>query len=162
MALTTIAPLLGPVVAPIIGSYLSQAKGWRWVFWVITIVAGAFEVLSIFFLRETYRVKILREKTRRLRKKTGDVSLQSEYGGVQGRELLKQSVIRPAKLFFYSPIVSSLSIYMAVVYGYLYLVFTTETPVFQSIYGFSEGNVGLIYLGVGKEIIVTSLCSETD
>ena len=84
MALTSIAPLLGPVVAPIIGSYLSQARGWRWVFWLVTIVAGTFEVLSIFVLRETYRVKILRKKTQRLRSEMGDVSLVSQYGDAHG------------------------------------------------------------------------------
>ncbi|CAF9905807.1 MAG: hypothetical protein ALECFALPRED_001352 [Alectoria fallacina] len=84
MALTSIAPLLGPVVAPIIGSYLSQARGWRWVFWLVTVVAGTFEVLSIFVLRETYRVKILRKKTQRLRSEMGDVSLVSQYGDAHG------------------------------------------------------------------------------
>lgn len=150
MALTAITPLLGPVVAPVIGSYLSQAKGWRWVFWLILITEGSFELLSIFFLRETYRVTILQKKTKRMRKETGDLSLRSEYEGPKGKELLKQTIIRPARLFCFSPIVSLLSLYMAVVYGYLYLVFTTETQIFESLYGFSEGNVGLVFLGVGE------------
>ena len=38
---------------------------------------------------------------------------------------------------------------MAVVYGYLYLLFTTITEVFEGTYGFSAGNVGLTYLGIG-------------
>lgn len=38
---------------------------------------------------------------------------------------------------------------MAVVYGYLYLLFTTITEVFESIYRFSAGAVGLTYLGIG-------------
>ena len=37
MAIWSMGPLLGPVVGPIAGGFLSQAKGWRWVFWVITI-----------------------------------------------------------------------------------------------------------------------------
>lgn len=38
---------------------------------------------------------------------------------------------------------------MAVAYGYLYLLFTTMTEVFQGTYGFSQGTVGLTYLGIG-------------
>lgn len=48
-----------------------------------------------------------------------------------------------------SPIVLALSIYMAVVYGYLYLLFTTITLVFENTYHFSSGSVGLTYLGIG-------------
>lgn len=52
-------------------------------------------------------------------------------------------------MLFLSPIVFLLSLYVAVVYGYLYLLFTTLTPVFEKQYGFSQGSVGLSYLGIG-------------
>lgn len=58
------------------------------------------------------------------------------------------------KLLAFSPIVLALSTYMAVVYGYLYLLFTTITEVYESQYHFSQGSVGLTYLGIG----VGSLC----
>lgn len=38
MAVWAMGPLLGPVIGPAIGGYLTQAKGWRWVFWLIAIV----------------------------------------------------------------------------------------------------------------------------
>ena len=40
MAIWAMGPLLGPVVGPVAGGYLSQAKGWRWVFWLISIVVS--------------------------------------------------------------------------------------------------------------------------
>ena len=52
-------------------------------------------------------------------------------------------------MLIFSPIVLLLSITMAVVYGYLYLLFTTLTEVFETQYGFSAGTVGLTYLGLG-------------
>ena len=48
-----------------------------------------------------------------------------------------------------SPIVLALSTYMAVVYGYLYLLFTTITEVYEDNYHFSQGSVGLTFLGIG-------------
>lgn len=38
MAIWSIGPLLGPVIGPVAGSYLSQAKGWRWDFWLLSIL----------------------------------------------------------------------------------------------------------------------------
>lgn len=52
-------------------------------------------------------------------------------------------------MLFLSPIVFLLSLYTAVIYGYLYLLFTTMTDVFETQYNFSQGSVGLAYLGVG-------------
>jgi MFS family permease len=38
MSIWVLGPLLGPVVGPVAGGFLVQAAGWRWVFWLITIV----------------------------------------------------------------------------------------------------------------------------
>jgi hypothetical protein len=65
------------------------------------------------------------------------------------RELFKFSIIRPVKMQFLSPIVFLVSLYMAIIYSYQYLLFTTFPRVFQIQYGFSNGSVGLTYLGIG-------------
>lgn len=40
MAGWLLGPLFGPTLGPLIGAYLSQAKGWRWVFWLLSIVVS--------------------------------------------------------------------------------------------------------------------------
>jgi MFS family permease len=40
LALINIPALAGLAVAPIIGGYISEALGWRWVFWLGAIVGG--------------------------------------------------------------------------------------------------------------------------
>jgi hypothetical protein len=52
-------------------------------------------------------------------------------------------------MLFLSPIIFGLSLYVAIGYGYLYLVFATMTEVFEGQYGISRGTVGLTYLGIG-------------
>ena len=68
------------------------------------------------------------------------------------------------KLLVFSPIVLALSTYMAVVYGYLYLLFTTITEVYEGQYHFSQGTVGLTYLGIGigsmMGVIVFGIASD--
>jgi multidrug resistance protein len=150
MALFALGPLMGPVIGPVAGGYLAQAKGWRWVFWVIAIAGGAACTCSITFMRETYEPVLLQRKVNRLRKETGNQKLRSKLdSGLPVRAYFIRALVRPTKMLFLSPIVLALSIYMAVVYGYLYLLFTTLTLVFEHDYGFSGGNVGLVFLGIG-------------
>ncbi|KAI9751778.1 MAG: hypothetical protein M1835_001169 [Candelina submexicana] len=155
MAVWAMGPLMGPVVGPVAGGFLSQAKGWRWVFWVIAIVAGAISLMAVFLLRETNASTLLALKTKRLRKLTQNQDLRSKMDtGIGPRQLFLTSIIRPSKMLLFSPIVLSLSLYMAIVYGYLYLLFTTFTLVYEDRYGFSSGTVGLTYLGIGVGMFV--------
>lgn len=40
MSLWSLGPIFGPIVGPLAGGFLIEAAGWRWTFWVITIVVG--------------------------------------------------------------------------------------------------------------------------
>lgn len=40
MAIWALGPLMGPVIGPVAGGYLAQAKGWRWIFWVLAMAVG--------------------------------------------------------------------------------------------------------------------------
>ena len=112
--------------------------------------AGVIFVATVLFMRESYAFVILQRKTDRLRKETGHLHLRSALDtGKDPKELFRFSIVRPLKMLFLSPIVFMMSLYMATIYGYLYLMFTTYPRVFQVQYGFSNGSVGLTYLGAG-------------
>ncbi|KAF2239141.1 rade putative MSF transporter [Viridothelium virens] len=155
MAIWSLGPLLGPIIGPVAGGYLGQAKGWRWVFWLLVILAGFFDILCLVFCRETYAPVLLQRKTLRLQKETGNLDLRSKLDtGLTPIDLFKRSIIRPMKLLFFSPICTVLCIYTAIVYGILYLLYTTFTYVFEGQYGFSPGTVGLTYIGLGIGMIL--------
>jgi multidrug resistance protein len=40
LGLYSLGPIVGPALGPVIGGYLSQAKGWRWIFWLIAIAVS--------------------------------------------------------------------------------------------------------------------------
>lgn len=65
------------------------------------------------------------------------------------RKLLMRSLIRPIRMLTQSPIVAGLSLYLALIYGYLYLLFTTFSTIFPQQYGFSTQTLGLAFLGMG-------------
>ncbi|KAI8623048.1 major facilitator superfamily domain-containing protein [Xylariaceae sp. FL1651] len=143
----TLGPLLGPSIGPIVGGYLTQAAGWRWVFWLIAIVAGIACVACFVFFKETYAPKLLRQKAVRLRKETGNHRLRSPYekNAISKWDRFKTGIVRPAKMFA-RPAVFLLTPYVAVAYGAQYLLFTTFVFVFQDRYHFSEQSTGLIFI----------------
>jgi len=101
-------------------------------------------------MRETYSVRLLELKTRKMRNETGNQDLVSKLDtGLTTERRFNRSITRPIRMLFTSPIVFAFSLYMAIVYGYLYLMFTTLTGVFEKDYGFSSSIVGLVYLGLG-------------
>lgn len=151
MSIVSLIPIIGPTIGPIIGGYISEAGGWRWAFWFVAIATAVVEGFLVLFMRETYVVKILETKTRRLRKETGNQDLKSKYDtGMTAKKLLLQTFLRPVKILTLSPIVTMLSLYLAVVYGYLYIILTTITEVLMEKYHFSQTSAGLAFLGVGK------------
>ncbi|TVY33612.1 Efflux pump [Lachnellula subtilissima] len=154
ISIWTMGPIVGPVIGPVCGGFLAQAMGWRWVFWLLSILGGVLTIAMLIFLKETYPVVLLERKAARLRKSTGNPNLKSCLAlEISASELFKRTIFRPIKMFI-SPIVLLLSIYMAFVYGILYLLLTTLTQVFTQTYGFSRGIAGLSYLGLGIGMIV--------
>ena len=150
MALFALGPLFGPVIGPVVGGYLTQDAGWRWVFRVLTIAAGVATVAAFFLMRETYEPVLLERRTEQLRKETGNPQLRSKLdSGISKKDYFIRSIVRPSKMLIFSPTILIFSIYMAIVYGYLYLLFTTLTLVFENVYHFSQGSVGLTFLGIG-------------
>ena len=41
MAVFAVGPLLGPVIGPVMGGFIAENAGWRWSFWVLTIVVSS-------------------------------------------------------------------------------------------------------------------------
>ena len=54
----------------------------------------------------------------------------------------------------FSPIVTSVSVFMAVVFGQLYLLYTTITFIFEAQYRFGHNVTGLSFLGLGVGMFV--------
>jgi len=150
MSLFSIGPLFGPVIGPVVGGFVQDAKGWRWVFWVLCIIDATVVVTMLVFMRESYAPVILERKAAKLRKETGDQRYRSRLdSGLTGGALIKRNIVRPFKLLIFSPICTVFALYMALVYGYLYLLFTSVAFVFQQSYHFSTSMVGLVYIGLG-------------
>ncbi|RYP71337.1 hypothetical protein DL770_008144 [Monosporascus sp. CRB-9-2] len=155
MSAWAMGPLLGPCIGPIAGGYLIEAAGWRWVYWLIAIMGGFCIPVSFFWLRESFAPVLMEQKTRRLRKATGNPDLYSKLSGrAPPKEQFKLAIVRPLKLLLVTPIVTLMSLYVAIVYGILYLLITTFSFVYARQYGFSEGDTGLTFLPAGLGMLI--------
>lgn len=150
MAIWMSGPTIGPIVGPVAGGSVVQAMDWRWVFWITSIAAGVVTVAGMLLMKETYGLTILNRRVKRLKQETGNLNLKSVLdSGLSPRDLFFFSIVRPTKMLFKSPIVFLLSLYVAVAYAYLYIMFSTFTSIFKTNYGFSTGAAGLAFLGIG-------------
>jgi hypothetical protein len=144
------------VLGPVIGGFVAAGKGWRWTFWLLAILGGAFELAALVFMRETHPKIILERKAAGLRASTGNPDLRSRLAHpLPPRQVLAQVLVRPAMLLLRSPILLIISLYVAMVFGVMYLLFTTFTDVFEGQYGFSTSISGLVYLGLGVALVTS-------
>ena len=159
-SILSLMPLLGPVLGPIIGGYIAQTKGWRWTFRFAMFVLAAFGVSFLAIYRETYDATILRRRARRLRKETNNPLMHSRYDHtLSAAAVMRKAFVRPIKIFRI-PIFVLLAISGCILSGYVYLIATTITEVFETAYGFSEGAAGLTFLGIALGMATGAfLCS---
>ncbi|GIK06650.1 hypothetical protein Aspvir_002300 [Aspergillus viridinutans] len=141
-----------PVLGPLVGGFASSAKGWTWTIWELLWISGFAVVLLVFFLPETFAPNILSRRARRIRRITGDRRYASEaeieIARVASRDVLFEALVGPFALCFLEPIVLLMNLYIALIYGILYIWFEAFPIVFEEKHGFNPGETGLAFLGI--------------
>ena len=162
ISIYSLAPLLGPAVGPIAGGFIAEKTTWRWVFWSTSIVDCGIQVMGFFFLRETYAPKLLGLRAKKLRKETGNEALHTEWESPDRTlgKVLRAALIRPFRLLGTQPIVQALAVYMAYLYGLMYLVLTTFPTLWEGTYHENVGIGGLNYISLGIGFFLgTQICA---
>ncbi|PQE30651.1 putative mfs-multidrug-resistance transporter protein [Rutstroemia sp. NJR-2017a WRK4] len=151
MAIFASAPFMGPAIGPIVGGFLGDAEGWRWVEGLMAIFTGALLIIGGLTIPETYTPVILRRRAKKMSAMTGKVyksKIELDNGAKSIKQEFKIALSRPWILLFREPIVFLLSLYMAIIYGTLYMLFSAFPIVYQVERGWSAGVSGLAFLGV--------------
>ena len=147
-----LGPLLGPTLGPLFGGIVVQYLGWRWIFWILTVVCSFNTVVGFFFLRESYAPVILEA-----RKESYEESAEGTYRSYRMagqddrpfRSKLASSMARPLRILFTQPIVFIMAVYQAILFGTTYSLYTNFESIYGTLYGFNTTTIGLMYLGPG-------------
>ncbi|KAJ1337439.1 MFS transporter DHA1 family multidrug resistance protein [Microdochium nivale] len=145
------APFLGPALGPIAGGFLSASAGWRWVEGLMAAFTGIMWIIISLTVPETYAPVILQKRAAKLSAITGKKYISKLQAGKPVKtvgQTFKTALARPWILLFREPIVLILSLFMAILYGTLYMLFAAFPIVYQQGRGWSPGVGGMAFLGV--------------
>ncbi|KAH8652629.1 major facilitator superfamily domain-containing protein [Tricladium varicosporioides] len=113
-------PLFGPALGPICGAFISEGIDWRWVFWITSITSAVVIVVAIVFFCETYEPRL-----EQLRNRTGNTGRKnpSEVLAKVGPfvDLMRTNLQRPFRMLGTQVIIQILAVYMALLYGTMFL-----------------------------------------
>ncbi|KAH8600045.1 major facilitator superfamily domain-containing protein [Bisporella sp. PMI_857] len=142
------------------GTVEDMIKCWRWSFWTILIWSGFQVLLILFIVPETYHPVLLRNKARRMRRKTGDERWHANIDKLSRSILMTviRSFYRPLTLLMLEPMCLSLCLFGLL--GILYLFFGAFATIFKNNHGFSLYQVGLSFLGIGVGMLAAIASSN--
>jgi hypothetical protein len=123
----------------------------------MAIFTGILCIFGALTIPETYAPVLLQKRAKALSKRDGKVYIsimEKKQGKVKPAAAFKKALSRPWALLFTEPIVLLISIYMAILYGTLYMLFAAFPIVFQQGRGWSEGVGGLAFIGVAVGMIL--------
>lgn len=148
-ALVTFAPYLGAAIGPLVGGGLSQAAGWPWLFWAVSIFDSILITMFAIFTQETYAPVVLAKKSKQLRQATGrDHRTKFERSHPRLYQKLKVSMMRPVKLFFTSPTILILGLLTSYSFAVYIIALTTFSTMWQEEYGQSKTKSSLNYIAI--------------
>ncbi|KAL3473986.1 major facilitator superfamily domain-containing protein [Aspergillus californicus] len=152
IAMFSAATFVGPVLGPIVGGFLTDSYlGWRWTAWITLIASGSFGLIAWFIVPETYHPVLLQRRAARLRRETGNDALYAFLDNHKPTlsDIIRKYLFRPIQMLFLEPILILITLYLALVYGILYLFFEAYPVSFQEVRGWkNEGVAGLPFLGI--------------
>ncbi|KAG5339452.1 hypothetical protein C0989_004188 [Termitomyces sp. Mn162] len=128
MSIYSLAPLVGPSTGPLVGGWIAERTTWPWTFWSVSIADALVQIVGFIFLRETYAPELLKRRARMMRKRTGNKRLRSTFERPDRHwtAVIARGMVKPIVFLATEPIVQVFALYMAVLYGVLYLSITSK------------------------------------
>ena len=113
--------------------------------------------MGVLFLKESYAPVILQARKEDYEKSKGG---KFRFAGEDDRPFktkMAASMIRPLRILFTQPIVFTMAVYQAILFGTNYSLYTNFQEIWGEGYGYDTTNVGLMYLGPGIGFLIAVL-----
>jgi multidrug resistance protein len=170
VGMATVPIMLAPALGPVLGGIIAQFLGWRWIFWILTILAAVVCLMMALFMPETCRAivgdgsiappvyyrtgydliksALVKRRDDRARRRNGS----------DGEALAQIQSIKEQRHRFAMP--NPLTSLKILVEPEIFLLLTYSSIVgagFYAIYGYTDLVVGLIYLPLAAGCVVSSI-----
>ncbi|KAK4442301.1 major facilitator superfamily transporter [Podospora aff. communis PSN243] len=139
-----LTPFLGPGIGPIIGSFVTNRKGWRWTQWTMLFFCAFCLLLILPFGRETFHPILLRRRTKAL----GHPTPPSPSHRERLRQFVTTTLFRPLTMLLTEPIVGLVCLYVSCEFATLFTFFAAVPFIFDRVYNFSVEQSGLVFISV--------------
>ena len=154
--LFALSPLLGPVLAPLVGGWIHDAgTDWRWTLWIGLAFGGAAFLLALVVLPETFSPILLYWKAKHLRKITGNEKYVAEIE--RGEPLVKRlrtNLTRPATFFTTEAIVIFLGAYLVLIFVINFSFLSGLDFIFTMKYDLSPGITALAFVSIAVGVLI--------
>ncbi|KAI1308089.1 major facilitator superfamily domain-containing protein [Xylaria venustula] len=144
-----LSPFLGPGLGPVLGVFLVDRKGWRWTQFTL-VFFSVFALIWALIGSESYHPIIQRRRMKQLGITPPDAPPLAD----KLREFLTTGLVRPLHMMVTEPIVGLLCLYVAFIFGVLFNFFGSFFYVFESVYGFTLVQSGLVFLAVALGSVI--------
>jgi len=126
------------------GAFIVVRKGWRWTQWTMLFFCAFSLLLILPFGGETFHAILKRRQS----KKLGHEVPPSPPLAAKLRLFLTITIFRPLHMMFTEPIVGLACLYVSTAFATLYTFFAAVPYIFQTVYGFTLEQTGLVFLAV--------------
>ncbi|MCJ1478148.1 hypothetical protein MMC13_006824 [Lambiella insularis] len=160
IAMFSAATFIGPVAGPIMGGFITESYlGWRWTAWITLIMVAFFSAIGILMIPESFAPVLLQRRAKKIRFETRNwaIHAKADENQVDFRQILTKYLFRPFIMLVLEPILVLITIYVALVYGILYLFFEAYPISFQGQRGWSPGVGALPFLGITLGVVLGAI-----
>ncbi|CZR58483.1 probable fluconazole resistance protein [Phialocephala subalpina] len=151
------ATFVGPIAGPVMGSFITASSlGWKWTAWMTMIMCFFFGIVGFIIVPETSHLKILqqRAKTLRFEQKNWAIHSKADETKADLGAFVQTYLIKPFAMLFKEPILVLITLYMALIYGILYLFFEAYPISFQENRHWNSGVASLPFLAILSGVLI--------
>lgn len=138
-------PQFGAMLGPLVGGFVTEAKGWRWTQWTTIFFIVAFYV-PVLFTKESYKKTILQRRAKRLAIE-GPPHVERTVADAV-RHFATTLLLRPIHMLLTEPIVTLVCVYNGFLFGLMYTYVVASPWIYEHCYGFGITGQSLSFLGL--------------
>ncbi|OCT47417.1 putative MFS-type transporter [Cladophialophora carrionii] len=158
-AVYSVAVYVGPTLGPIFGALLTESSlGWHWTGWLSLMLGVVIGIPAFLFVPETYS-PILQQRANRksnLAQDSSPLTEQNDKKAPAFAEFVHKYMFKPAIMFCVEPMLMVMALYIAIVYGILYLTFFAFPYSFVQGRGWDPRTGTLPFLSILTSVVVSS------